>query len=80
MGINMGKLVEIEERGRILIPKEIRKRLNLKPGKRLVIDTQDSKIIIVPAMQKEMFIAELNGCVRGSKIGPLEMKKMWEKL
>ena len=46
MGINMGKLVEIEERGRILIPKEIRKYLGLKAGEKLVFIKSQNELVI----------------------------------
>ena len=80
MGIYMGKYVDLEERGRILIPKDIRDTLNLKPGERLLVEVEKERIIISSTISKERFISELSGCVKASKINPLDLKKMWEKL
>ena len=41
--------VRLDERGRITIPREIRNRLGLKPGERLLIKVQDNNIIITRA-------------------------------
>ncbi len=76
----MGKYVELEDRGRILIPKNIRDDLNLKPGEKLLIEVEGEKITISPTVSKERFISELSGCVKNSKINPLDVKKMWGKL
>ena len=76
----MGKYVDLEERGRILIPKDIRDTINLKPGERLLVEVEKERIIISSTISKERFISELSGCVKASKINPLDLKKMWEKL
>ena len=41
--------VRLDERGRITIPREVRERLGLKPGERLLIKVQGSSIIITRA-------------------------------
>ena len=80
MGINMGKEVEIEERGRILIPKELREELRLKAGQKLSIEKRGEEIVIKPTINSKKFISELKGCIKRSKIKPMEVKKIWEKL
>jgi AbrB family looped-hinge helix DNA binding protein len=41
MGLNMGKISRLEERGRILIPKSLREELELKPGQKLLIERRE---------------------------------------
>jgi AbrB family looped-hinge helix DNA binding protein len=79
MGIEMGKLVKIEERGRILIPKALREELKLKAGRKMLIETRDKEIIIKPVVDLKKLSTELRGCIKKSKIKPLEIKKIWEK-
>ena len=69
---------EIDERGRILIPSEIREELKLRPDQRFKIETQgDRRLVIQPLLDPEEFIAELKGCVAGSKIKPEKLKEIW---
>lgn len=79
MGIVMGNDVILEERGRILIPKVLREKLRMKPGQRLHIESKGDEIVIKPASDVDRFFRELRGCVKGSKVDPLELKRIWEK-
>ena len=74
----MGKITELEERGRILIPKSLRDELKLKPGQKLLVERKDKGIIIKPVIDLKRFSSELKGCVKRSKIKPKEIKKIWE--
>jgi AbrB family looped-hinge helix DNA binding protein len=78
MGIAMG-IIEIDERGRITIPKDERERLGLTPGQKAIIREQDGALIIKRVINPEKFIAELKGCitVESHKIDPLELKSVW---
>lgn len=76
MGIIMGKS-KVEKRGRVLIPKKIRDKINLRGGEEVSVELKDGKIILKPLKSLEK-IRELRGCVEESKIDPLEIKKMWE--
>jgi AbrB family looped-hinge helix DNA binding protein len=53
----------------IVIPKEIRKSLNLKPGQRLQFTEKDGKIEIRPILTPEQLI----GYLKGDK--PLEFER-----
>jgi len=53
----------------IVIPKEIRKSLNLKPGQRLQLTEKDGKIEIRPILTPEQLI----GFLKGDK--PLEFER-----
>ncbi len=77
MGITMGKIVSLEERGRLLIPKEFREDLKMKPGQKLVIEKHDDSIVVHKASDLKKFSEELKGCIKTSKIKPLEIKKIW---
>ena len=67
----------MDERGRIVIPKEIREALRLKPNQKLSIEANKGEIIIKPAVDLEEFKAKLKGCISGSSIKPTELKKIW---
>ena len=76
MGINMGKST-IEERGRVLIPKEIREELNLRAGQAVIIEKKEGCIVIKPAVDEKRIFSELRGCVKKSKINPRDIKNIW---
>ncbi len=76
MGISMGKSV-IEERGRVLIPKDIREELKLKPGQHVIVEKGKNCITIRPATDPKQFSSELRGCIKKSKINPRDIKNIW---
>jgi AbrB family looped-hinge helix DNA binding protein len=70
MGWAMERETEIDERGRIVIPSQIREELKLRPKQKLKIETRDRQLILRPMLDPERFIKEMKGCVSGSKIKP----------
>ncbi len=72
--------VEIDERGRITIPKEERERLGLKPGEKLMIIEKDGELIIRKIITPDDFINNLKGCItkEEGQFDPLELKEIWE--
>jgi len=72
----MGEAV-IDERGRIVIPNEIRAELKLRPEQRLKISTKGREILLSPQVGVDEFITGLKGCVRGSKVRPEDLKAIW---
>lgn len=76
MGIEMGEAV-IDERGRIVIPNEIRVELGLRPDQKLRIATKGKELTLVPEASVEEFVAGLRGCVRGSRVRPEDLKSIW---
>jgi len=78
MGNKMG-IVEIDDRGRITIPKEERERLGLTPGQKAIIREKDGALIIKRFISSEKFISELKACitVEAHEINPLELKSIW---
>ena len=76
MGITMGEAV-IDERGRIVIPNEIRSELKLRPEQKLRISKKGRDLLLSPEVSADEFISELRGCVHGSKIKPADLKSIW---
>jgi AbrB family looped-hinge helix DNA binding protein len=76
MGVSMGEAV-IDERGRIVIPNEIRAELNLRPEQKLKVMPRGRELVLSPAVGTEEFISQLKGCIHGSKVKPEELKTIW---
>lgn len=79
MGMAVGEAV-IDERGRIVIPNEIRAELKLRPEQKLRISTKGKELILSPEVGVDEFISQLRGCVRsgGPKpIKPEDLKTIW---
>jgi AbrB family looped-hinge helix DNA binding protein len=76
MGFDMGEAV-IDERGRILIPNEIRVELKLRPEQKLRISTKGKELVLSPEVGVDEFVSGLRGCVHGSKIKPEDLKAIW---
>ena len=72
----MGEAV-IDERGRIVIPNEIRNELKLRPDQKLRITTKGEELVLSPEVGVEDFVSGLRGCVRGSKVRPDQLKEIW---
>lgn len=77
MGFEVGKKTSIDDRGRVTIPREIRKELDLKRDQRLTVELKNKEIVLKPALQLEEFLSQLRGCVRGSRLKPAELKGIW---
>ena len=78
MGRKMG-IIEIDDRGRITIPKEERERLGLIPGRKVLIREKDGALIIKRFVSPNKFISELKGCItiKENRIDPLKLKEIW---
>ena len=72
----MGDAV-IDERGRIVIPNEIRAELGLRSEQRLKVSTKGKELVLSPEVGVDEFIAGLKGCVHSSKIKPEDLKAIW---
>ena len=69
VGINLGGKMSIEEvivddKGRILIPKEARDKVGLQAGGKARLKIEKEKIIIMPPVSPEDFINEMEGCIK----------------
>jgi len=76
MGNNMKTKNTKEKRTGKSLTKNLEVHANLKSGTPLAVETQKMPTICI-STGIEKFITELNGCVKGSNINPLEIKKMW---
>lgn len=76
----MEQEVIIDEKGRVLIPKEAREKLGLQAGSKATLKIEKEKIIITPPVSPEEFIKELEGCIKEGTpaIDPLDLKNMWQ--
>ena len=72
--------VTVDNKGRVLIPKEIRDKIGLRVGGKARLKIEKENINIMPPISPEEFIKEMEGCIREGTptIDPLKLKKMWE--
>ena len=69
---------ELDERGRILIPSDLREELRLRADQKFSIEALgDKKLVIQPLLDPEEFISEMKGCVSGSRVKPETLKEIW---
>lgn len=52
-------LTVVGERGQVVIPKEAREKLKLKPGDRLVVIEHFGKLVLVPAEEMQEMVAKI---------------------
>ena len=72
---------KIDDKGRVCIPNEIRKMLNLKSGEKILFQVQDDKIILRKSISMEEFIKkseDFSEKLKGITKEPIEFKKMFE--
>lgn len=67
----------IDERGRIVIPNDVRNELNLRPDQRFRVSTREGELVLSPMIGADEFISALKGCVKGSKVSPEGLKEIW---
>lgn len=72
---------KIDDKGRVCIPNEIRKMLNLKSGEKILFQVQDDKIILRKSTSMEEFIKkseEFSEKLKEEIKEPIEFRKMFE--
>ena len=72
---------KIDDKGRVCIPKEIRKLLNLKSGEKIFFHVQDDKIILRKSSSMEEFIKKSEAFSEKLKDitkKPIEFKKVFD--
>ncbi|MHA1147460.1 MAG: AbrB/MazE/SpoVT family DNA-binding domain-containing protein [Promethearchaeota archaeon] len=70
---------KLDDKGRILIPSEIRKLLNIKSGEKLLFQIQEDKIILRKSTSMEEFISkseEFSKKLKDSSKEPLKFQKI----
>lgn len=75
----------VDERGRILLPKDMRDAHGLTPGSPVIVESEPDGVRLRAALPKEEALRRLEGAINaetrkpGAKpIDPLETKRIWE--
>ena len=68
------QLTRIDDRGRILLPKEIREELNLKPSEEMFVMSAGKEIIVLKKIDVKKIMEDIIEKVKGLDIGTLEIK------
>lgn len=76
----------MDDRGRVLIPKEIREEANLAPGQSFRFEVEaDGSLRLQPVLEPREFLDRLCGVINeetraedAEPIDPLEIKRIWE--
>jgi AbrB family looped-hinge helix DNA binding protein len=73
--------VTVDDKGRVLIPKEVRDRVGLRAGSKARLKIEKENIVIMPPVSPEEFIREMEGCIKKGTptMDPLDLKNIWEK-
>ncbi len=71
----------VDDRGRILIPKEIRAQFGLHRGTKVRLAVEGDRLIIIPPVSADRFIRQMEGCITEGKavLDPLVLKDIWER-
>ncbi len=84
MGNKVGIAQEtvINEKGRIVISKDVRSSLGLKNGMRVKMHIESDKLIIEKSVSPEEFRTKMRGFIKkGSKVpvsDPIDLKQVWK--
>ncbi len=80
MDESMGR-TEIDGRGRITIPKEIREKVGLRPGDRVRVTAEHDRAIVQRTVDTTTFVKELRGCITvEGEIDPPDLKRIWREV
>lgn len=73
--------VEMDAQGRVVIPKEIRERARLLPGRRLSLEWREGGLVLRPARPLERFLlrAETRPLRLGRRVALKELKRLEEE-
>jgi len=68
----------VEERGRILIPKEIREKIGLKGGEKMRVKEKNGEVVLKP-IRSGNSLKSLKGIIKNSETNPMEAKNIWDE-
>ncbi len=68
------QLAKIDDRGRILLPKEIREELNLKPREEMFVMSAGKEIIVLKKVNVKKIVEDIIEKVKGVDLEALERK------
>jgi AbrB family looped-hinge helix DNA binding protein len=64
----------VGEKGQVVIPKDIREHLGLKPGSEIVFEVRDKEVVIKPSVDPIKFVEEF--CNVPKKLKKINIKKL----
>lgn len=70
--------VTVEDRGRIVIPKDVREKLGIRGGEKMRVEERDGDVVISPVKSRSS-LKELRGVVKDSEIEPSKVKEIWSE-
>ena len=75
----------VDERGRVLIPRDMREEHGFSPGSPVIIESTADGVVLQPALPREEALRRLNGAINAKTrkrdavpLDPLDVKKVWE--
>ena len=77
---------EVDQRGRITLPKAVRERFGIEPGDTVRVETDAEGIVVKPRVEvsRERFIRTMRGCINDEtrtddelEMDPLELGSDW---
>jgi AbrB family looped-hinge helix DNA binding protein len=68
------QLTKIDDRGRILLPKEIREELDLKPSEEMFVMSAGKEIIVLKKVDVKKIMEDIIEKVKCVDLGALELK------
>ncbi len=73
----------VDERGRILVPKELRERFGFEPGAPVIVEADVDGVKLRRAIPRDEALKRLMGAIPKSAgpppTDPLDAKRMWER-
>lgn len=78
-------MTTVDERGRVLLPKDVREAHGLTPGSPVIVESGPDGVLLRAALPKEEALRRLKGainkrtkCKDAPLLDPLEAKRIWE--
>jgi AbrB family looped-hinge helix DNA binding protein len=70
-------IVRIGPKGQVVLPKEVRDRLGIAPGDRVVVDVEDGEVILIPVRVRT--VSDLVGILRTHRaVDPREARRDYQ--
>lgn len=87
MGRTVGKLLAartvVDEKGRIVVPKQLRSELGITEGSRVSVQVEKERLVVSRAVEPDEFISDMEGFVEEDSrlplVDPLSLKRIWER-
>lgn len=70
-------ITSVDKQGRVLIPKEMREKLDIRPDQRVIMGLRGRETVTEPTLTVEEISKKFQGCVQGSKVRLEELKEIW---